>query len=393
MKFAIETDRLAGFAAESTEGSQKIKVLVKTPFITSDDPTFYVYIIQISNMFLAKKGILSDFVYKLLIILHENNVADVYINDFREIIRAKVNKNIKKGEVVYIQNLTDITDLQFPDIKIQSTDAIIYCSKINWKFGLYFDFTRKINTTTLSKELGKLRKTLSFQNILDFTATEIKKSKYAFIVTEGKTDWQHLTKAHEKLKIGFKLDFDKYEGKKGDKDTLEMCKHYSRIPHKKPIIFIFDRDNPSIIKELKKKTKKACNYQDWENNVYSFLLPIPSHRKKYLNISIEFFYKDEKIRTKDRNGKRLFFDNELKKEILPGNMFKRLEIPPDKASEFNKKIDDQDVARIVDEEDKQIALSKSNFAANIIGDVKGFDNFDFSEFSKIFSIIEKIIKK
>jgi hypothetical protein len=30
---------------------------------------------------------------------------------------------------------------------------------------------------------------------------------------------------------------------------------------------------------------------------------------------------------------------------------------------------------------------------NIIGDVRGFNNFDFTEFGKIFSIIEKIIKK
>ena len=38
------------------------------------------------------------------------------------------------------------------------------------------------------------------------------------------------------------------------------------------------------------------------------------------------------------------------------------------------------------------SLSKSRFANNVSEDVDGFNNFDFSEFNKIFDIIRKIIE-
>ncbi len=120
-------------------------------------------------------------------------------------------------------------------------------------------------------------------------------------------------------------------------------------------------------------------------------MPIPSHRKKYEHFSIEFFYQDEEIRTKDKEGRRLFFDNELKKEITAGKVIKRTERKPIESMEFRKKIEDQNADQICDEMGKQIALSKSCFAQNILDGVDAFDSFDFTEFGRIFSVIERII--
>ena len=37
------------------------------------------------------------------------------------------------------------------------------------------------------------------------------------------------------------------------------------------------------------------------------------------------------------------------------------------------------------------SLSKMRFAENVRDDIEGFNNFDFTEFNKIFDIIRKII--
>ncbi len=298
-KFTVKGIKLDGFAKGDVKSGGMLEFVVKAS-ITSDDPAFYVLVRQIDNLFLAKLNpalFPVNSIFKFLIVLHEDGIADIYINDFQESVLARLNKGVKKGEVVYRDNITDIKELRFPDINIEPTDAIIYCSKVNWKFGFYFDLTRKMDLRMLFEELGQLRKKLDFDNIVDFTRSEILRSnKSAYIVTEGKTDWKHLEEAAQKLNIGLELDFDKYEETRGDKDILAMCKNFARKMQDKPLIFIFDRDNPAIIRELEAKTAEGCDYQSWGNRVYSFLLPIPSHRKKYKHFSIEFFYQDEEIR-------------------------------------------------------------------------------------------------
>ena len=47
---------------------------------------------------------------------------------------------------------------------------------------------------------------------------------------------------------------------------------------------------------------------------------------------------------------------------------------------------------VFDTKNRNIALSKTDFANNILSDKENFSDFDFSEFRKIFSIIEEIIK-
>ena len=40
----------------------------------------------------------------------------------------------------------DIRKLKFDGIEIKKTDKIICCFKVGWKFGLFFDFSTRLNT-------------------------------------------------------------------------------------------------------------------------------------------------------------------------------------------------------------------------------------------------------
>ena len=178
-----------------------------------------------------------------------------------------------------------------------------------------------------------------------------------------------------------------------------MCEYYARTSHPVKMIFIFDQDNPDIIKRLDEKTTNDAKYQVWDNNVFSFYIPKPSHREKYKNISIEFYYTDDETHTIDPStGKQLIFSNEIEergtKSLTTGKYeakFVKLNKPKDE-EELDKKIYCKDVEKIVDESGNSIAHSKDVFANNILTEKEGFNNFNFTEFKRIFDIIGDIIE-
>ena len=404
--FQIKSKNIVGFIDNLPKpGDKMVRICQKKLFISSEEPMFQILITEISKVFLNKITFPIDRIYKFLIVLHQNGTADLFINDFKETMDVEVNRSVKKGEPIYDKDINDIFELQFPDVEIKSNDAVIYCTKIGWKFGLYFNFTRKIDLGELYKELGGLTKKLSFDRYISSTNYELinklneNKDTDVFIVTEGKTDWKHLEKAKSKLNNNLRIEFDNYQDDRGDIDILKMCEYYARTSHPVKMIFIFDQDNPDIIKRLDEKKTNDAKYQVWDNNVFSFYIPKPSHREKYKNISIEFYYTDDETHTIDPStGKQLIFSNEIEergtKSLTTGKYeakFVKLNKPKDE-EELDKKIYCKDVEKIVDESGNSIAHSKDVFANNILTEKEGFNNFNFTEFKRIFDIIGDIIE-
>jgi predicted ATP-binding protein involved in virulence len=227
--------------------------------------------------------------------------------------------------------------------------------------------------------------------------TKLQTITKSLVITEGKTDWKHLKNALRVLKGEGKytnLDFDFFEYENepqmGFGELRSICEKYAKIPnHSKKIICIFDRDEPDILKTM---GDDNTGYKYYQNYVYSFCIPIPSHRLGHEKISIEHYYSDTEIKTYDKNSRRLFLSNEFSKvgryeggnNLILGNSNKFKDYTEDTKS----KIIDTEV---FDENDKNIALTKNHFAENILQEKEGFKNFNVNEFCKIFDIIEKII--
>lgn len=214
------------------------------------------------------------------------------------------------------------------------------------------------------------------------------------LCTEGKTDLIHLKAAlaalqtdnnFVNLKVSFKDDLD--EGKQGSAELLNMCRQLSKVTQANPIIAIFDRDEPNIIKQVIDETKE---YKDWGNNVYSFALPIPSHRTDTPDICIELYYRDDMLQRIDQNGNRLFLSSEFTRN---GKHKQDTTISTTELNKVKSKLTiiDQNVFDFIDKEEKNIALSKNIFAENIINKQQGFHDFDFGEFQQIFAIIREIL--
>lgn len=54
----------------------------------------------------------------------------------------------------------------------------------------------------------------------------------------------------------------------------------------------------------------SSSFKDWGNNIFSFVLPVPKHRRSTPEICIEHYYTDEEIKTlvkiEDGSQRRLY---------------------------------------------------------------------------------------
>ena len=186
MKIHIDkVQDFAGFAAENVKGGETVKVLTRA-LLTSDDPEFYQYSESISNIFLNKNQIQIDVVCQFLVLIHQDLSADLYVNNFSVSIEIKAKRDIKAGEAVTLGDIADIRKVKFPDIEIKETDKVVYCFKVGWRFGLFFDLTprsqpagavqpiaaEKLDIEKMQLSIGELRRYLSFYHVYKVLESE-----------------------------------------------------------------------------------------------------------------------------------------------------------------------------------------------------------------------------
>lgn len=213
------------------------------------------------------------------------------------------------------------------------------------------------------------------------------------VYTEGKTDWKHLHAALTAFQrkgqfVDLKVDFDKSEDAVGDDALEKRCRFLASaarqlIPH----IHIFDRDNPTMVSKVGSST--GGSFRNWGNNVYSFAIPTPDHRKETPNVCIELYYTDQEIQRQDRDSRRLFLSNEFNRQSLRHLKDKTLSCTdPNITKGFQPKIVDE---KVYDQTDTNVALKKNAFADYVMREEPGFDDFNFMPFRRIFEIIQEIL--
>ena len=179
------------------------------------------------------------------------------------------------------------------------------------------------------------------------------------------------------------LEFYEYTFDMGDR-LKNIITNIKDVPNKYKIIAIFDTD--------KKIVKEDVPFEKLGNNVYQCAIPDPQNYG--FGISVEMMYPKENIKFSDDNNRRLYLTDEFSSR---SGIFKDDHniVCKSKAlidAEKNKrvKIVDSEVIRI-DTEDN-IALTKDDFATNILNRVSPFDNVDVSGFRKLFETIQLILQ-
>jgi predicted ATPase len=234
---------------------------------------------------------------------------------------------------------------------------------------------------------------------LEILNNAVEQSSNILIVTEGKTDWKHLKNALTKLQANDKqfknleIEFFEYEDEipMGSSELLAFCQQHSKRDHDKKIICIFDRDEQKILNKILEDEEDL--YKHWGNNVYSLAIPIPEHRVRCgNNISIEHYYFDEEIKLETNSGSRLFLGYEFSRKFGIHSTGEYVCFKKDKCGNGSIAIIDRDsVVAPIEAEDRNVALSKSEFADLIISSEPPFQDIRYDNFKKIFEIVEEII--
>lgn len=219
---------------------------------------------------------------------------------------------------------------------------------------------------------------------------KIKEEDKPLIITEGKTDWKHIKAAQKALSIlDVDVEYYEYEDTLGDASLLQLLKDYARIPQKRIIIGIFDRDN---FNNLKDEALKAERYVSLGNNVYMFAIPLVHQDIYGEEISIEHYYKKEDLLKENSEGKRLFLGSEFNEK---GRSKDKKYITRFKGIDHKSKnngIIDEKVYNIDDLEEKDsLAMQKSVFADLILSESEYAKDFDYSAYQEIFNVIKDII--
>ncbi|MGD1820189.1 MAG: AAA family ATPase [Pleomorphochaeta sp.] len=228
------------------------------------------------------------------------------------------------------------------------------------------------------------------------------------ILTERATDWKHMKAAYEDLKAkeeykeifdDLEFEFLEYgsETSIGDKELLKMCNTYHITKRTQKQVFIFDRDNENLIKDVNDEGKL---YKNWGNNIYSFSIPIPNFREKTPLISIEHLYSDKVIKTQV-----LFNDTNIYRRLYLGYEFDTRGISSELSLFCEKRnicgpnnisiiegSNKEKVTKLNNNDNINLALPKMTFANMILDKKSPFDNVNFENFIEIFRILKEIQK-
>ncbi|MDJ0568017.1 MAG: reverse transcriptase domain-containing protein [Pleurocapsa sp. MO_192.B19] len=320
------------------------------------------------------------------------NINRKYIRRIRAILHAWKKYGIEKTETEF-WNKYDKKHRYYKDRA--SFESIIksrieFIGYVRGKDDLiYLKFLRQL--ADLSPHLVDISKINSIIQKRDNSIQDNKLFK-AEIWTEGKTDIKHLKAAFQNLiehkQYNFELSYkeDLNDQKQGSSELLKMCEQYCKSPRNTPIIAIFDRDEANYVV---KAHRDDVGFKNWGNNVYSFAIPIPPHRKDLKEICIEHYYTNEEICREDHNKRRIFLSNEFNHH---SGRHKSLNFVVSNSKKINvNKLTIID-GEVYNENNQNVALSKNDFADSIYHKKKNFNNFDFNAFNNIFEIIDKIIK-
>lgn len=388
---SFRAEPFAGFAIDSAAEGESCRVRAAYAG-TSDSPLFYLYVNQIEGAFLAPAGIVGDSITKFFAVQHANGVVELFI-DYAATVKAKVNRNVAKGEEIFVNDISDISEYRINDVEIRPDDVVVCVIKAGWRYALYFDASRQIEPDHVWRYLGMLLRQLHIERVFSTIKQRLLESQRPHVITEGKTDWRHIEAARQALCIEQPLGYATTDDSLGDTALLQVCERLGDFgpPNANKVIAIFDRDNHQVLRKLQDKGD-LDSFQRWGNNVYSLAIPRPPHRANYNKVSIELLYTDEDLQTRRSSGKRLHFDHELRTEVVPGSPPRFVPISPVKSRELDKKPFDGKAESIVDQNGQQIGLSKARFAELVFDKVEPFDRLNMAGFAPIFRIIEEIMR-
>lgn len=174
--------KIDGITGETIPNNASGKIIQKS-FITSYDKDFEKICNNLLN--LVAGGSQDENLNQLVVVIDKTNQSLAYkLFPFRVQVRLKKSK--KALEVVFQEDIIDIEGIEFADavfnLPIQNGDKFIWLFRSNWKFGLFFDFSGRLDTQKLPGELALCYKRLKYLDLYRFLENH---THFAHLLADG----------------------------------------------------------------------------------------------------------------------------------------------------------------------------------------------------------------
>jgi len=150
----IPSIKVDGIAVETIPAGKTGKILQKG-FFSSLNDKFPVIADNILKLFSIHNP--GTHLNSLFVIIKPDNKTFVY-SKYPMAVNVLLKRSVKQYTAVFRRDIADITSVVFKDDLINLTpvdgDKFIWLFRENWTFGLYFDFSGKLQQKALMDELG-----------------------------------------------------------------------------------------------------------------------------------------------------------------------------------------------------------------------------------------------
>jgi RNA-directed DNA polymerase len=205
------------------------------------------------------------------------------------------------------------------------------------------------------------------------------------LFTEGRSDCLHLLAAKryfselgEFTDLEFEISKDSAPG--GDAALLDLCKALSKSPQLDPCLFLFDRDNPGVLREA----VGPGDAKNWRHGVVSVAVVPPEWRDREQPLCIEMLYEPDVLAREDDDGRRLFLMEEFdsRSGLHKSGPFSTPH--PSQKKLVREEVYDSETKR-------SVALGKIAFAEAVNREQPPFAKISFEGFRRTFEVIQEAV--
>ena len=216
---------------------------------------------------------------------------------------------------------------------------------------------------------------------------ETEKTQRPLLITEGKTDWKHIKASMKSLGVDLPIDIYEYDHTMGDVELMNLLDAFMKSKPNRKLIGMFDRDNEKTCKDFVGK-----NYVELYPNIYAFSIPLVNEDVYGQYTSIEHYYSKKDLARMTSDGRRLFLGDEFYASGVGKDLRHQTRISGIQNKVLKNGVIDEKVYVVADdpEFEHSVALSKDDFAQLILDQDEFAEGFDFSNFVKIFDVINDI---
>ena len=165
-------DDPAGISLNSARSGEQVEVLARTLLISYDDHHRHFFNQILYQLLKLERHNLDQ----VLVVIRKKTFFTYY--NFPVMMKVRAKGNIRAGTAFHTRDILDITEVDFSDdicsIDIRDGDKVVWLFRIGWSFGLYFDFTGRMNTSDLRGELGRCYRRILFHSHYEFLLSQEK---------------------------------------------------------------------------------------------------------------------------------------------------------------------------------------------------------------------------